>query len=210
MSGEEVLRVKVKSARDARDDNYWLLAELLHRIYYDDIYKKFGYQLWPEYVEEELEMPIRKVQFLTAFYGWFVGLPPDAQRWVRVQSWEVASKMPGMIDAENWSEWRDRLAGMKGTAKIMELRPEREEEFSSDDEMSPRMRMRFVELQIEREKMCAMMAHSKVTMISIGSYEFETREQMMRVPLAELEAHCEEIGDLVDKWAELAAEVDND
>lgn len=123
VSGEEV-ECKYKDIRDKilallleTENKTWDLAVVLETAYEADMYREWNYDSFREYVEKELNIQIRKAQYLVQLQEWFKKMPANIQQWMRGIGWTKARMLMHAVTAENAAEWKNKVAG-KTVAEI--------------------------------------------------------------------------------------------
>lgn len=111
------LRRRVMSLRAKTDESYWDLAVALEDVYERGCYRAWGFESWKDYVENEIDIHIRKAQFLVQIQKWINEMKPNVQAWIRAMGWTKARMLISVITAENAREWKARLDG-KTVAEI--------------------------------------------------------------------------------------------
>lgn len=108
-SEHEEIRRQVLALRNKADDDSWALASALAQVHAKSYYHGWGFDTWKDYVEKEVDIHIRKAQFLVKIEEWLAGLPKNVSGWVRTLGWTKARMLCGVITHENASEWRARI-----------------------------------------------------------------------------------------------------
>jgi hypothetical protein len=114
------IRDKILSLLSQSEDLNWDLAIVLETAYAGDMYRGWGFDSFRSYVEEELQIHIRKAQYLVQLQEWFKKMPGNIQAWVRGLGWTKARMLMHVVTAENAAEWRNRVAG-KSAADIAKM-----------------------------------------------------------------------------------------
>lgn len=109
---QEILRLRTKMEND-----YWELGIALDAAYRDDLYRSWGFESWKQYVEEEVDIGLRRAQYLVKLQGWFEQMTPAIQEWMRGLGWTKARKLMHVVTQENAMEWKARVAN-KTVAQI--------------------------------------------------------------------------------------------
>lgn len=117
---KEDLRAEVVSARDAVENGYFDLAVLLHKVYDLTLFVEWGYEDWPSYVEGELDLNIRSVQYMIGIADHFGKMDQEIQDWVRSIGWSKAKELTKRVTPENWTEWKKKIAG-KSVRQIQDM-----------------------------------------------------------------------------------------
>lgn len=107
----EDVRRKILALRDRSESDAWELGVVLEEAYTNDLYRSWGFDSWKEYVEQELDIHIRKAQYLVKIQKWFTRMTPAIQKWVRELGWTKARMLMPVVDQSNAAEWRNRVAG---------------------------------------------------------------------------------------------------
>lgn len=105
------IRDKVIELRDRSEITSWEMAEVLDKIYSQDLYRAWGYDSWRAYVEEEVDIKLRSVQYLVQLQKWLVTLPANVQKWIREIGWGKAKLLVRVVTKDNASVWRKRVEG---------------------------------------------------------------------------------------------------
>lgn len=130
----ESLRQQILQIRDKIDAYSWEMSEALYKVYQEGLYVDWGYGSFREYVEVELDFALRKAQYLVSIQEWFHKMPQAVKDWVREIGWTKAKELVGVVSAENFEEWRERLEG-KSYREIVEiLKSGADEEPQGDDD----------------------------------------------------------------------------
>ncbi len=111
------LRRKVMSLREKTDESYWDLAVALEDVYERNCYRAWGFDSWKDYVENEIDIHIRKAQYLVQIQKWFNEMTPAIQNWIRSMGWTKSRMLMHVVTPENAREWRARVDG-KTVAEI--------------------------------------------------------------------------------------------
>ncbi len=114
------LRRKVLSLRAKTDESYWDLAVALEDVYERGCYRAWGFESWKDYVENEIDIQVRKAQYLVQIQKWTNELSPNIQAWIRSIGWTKARMLVGKVTEENAREWRARIDG-KSVAEIEKM-----------------------------------------------------------------------------------------
>ena len=104
------LRKQVRAVAQRCNDDLWVLAEVLHRVYQGCFYHMWGFESWSAYLKSDLpEVKVRKAQYLVATWDWYSRLPTEAQELFR-KKWPISvlRMMGRFITDENWREWAAR------------------------------------------------------------------------------------------------------
>jgi hypothetical protein len=125
-------RQRVLDLRNKVEDNNWELAAALHEVNTNNYHIAWGFNSWREYVEQEVDFEIRKVQYLVSIQEWFGRMHPSVQKWIRDMGWTKAKELVGIVNEENAAEWKNRLEG-KSYRDIMKVLKEGSESESEDD-----------------------------------------------------------------------------
>lgn len=105
------LREEVVAAKDAVEDGYWTLATKLEKVYELSLFVEWGYEDWPSYIEGELDLNIRSVQYMISIASHFGQMDEEIQAWVKEIGWSKAKELVKRVTPENWKEWRAKIAG---------------------------------------------------------------------------------------------------
>ena len=126
-------RRDVLSMRDKADEDYWALSVALSEVYEGDYYRSWGFDSWREYVEQEVDIHIRKAQFLVSLQAWFGKMTPNIRDWMKRMGWTKARMLMHVVTQENAMEWKERVEG-KTVAEIEAmLKAVREEDVDGED-----------------------------------------------------------------------------
>jgi|GEM_PF-3550710 len=109
--GNKEIRDKILRLLAETEDKNWDLAVVLETAYDEDMYRDWGFDSFREYVEKELQIHIRKAQFLVQLQEWFKKMPANIQQWMRGLGWTKARMLMHIVTVENASEWRNKVAG---------------------------------------------------------------------------------------------------
>lgn len=107
----EEVRRQALALRDKSESSSWELGMVLEEIYKGDLYRDWGFDSWTEYVEQELDVHIRKAQFLVRLQAWFGTMTPAIQKWIKELGWTKARTLMHVVDKTNAAEWRKRVEG---------------------------------------------------------------------------------------------------
>ena len=108
---KQILREEVVAAKDAVEDGYWTLATKLEKVYELSLFVEWGYEDWPTYIEGELDLNIRSVQYMISIASHFGNMDPEIQEWVKEIGWSKAKELVKRVTTDNWKEWRSKIAG---------------------------------------------------------------------------------------------------
>jgi len=114
------IREKILDLLAKSEDLNWDLAVVLETAYAGDMYRQWGFDSFRSYVEEELNIKIRKAQYLVQITEWFKKMPGNIQAWVRELGWTKARMLMHVVTVENAAEWRNKVAG-KSVAEIEKM-----------------------------------------------------------------------------------------
>lgn len=125
------VRRQVLALRDKSEEDSWALAAVLAQVSEGAYYTGWSWPTWREYVEQEVDIHIRKAQMLCKLEKWLNGLPKNVQTWIRALGWTKARMLVGRVTAENADEWRHRVSG-KTVAEIDKMLHADAEEAAAD------------------------------------------------------------------------------
>jgi hypothetical protein len=112
-TGEHIeVREQAKTIKDKAEKSYWELAEILHKIYEENLYRSWGYAGFREYIDKELNFSLRTAQILSGLHKYFLTLPQNIQDWLRSLGWAKAELLKGVVTAENAAEWKQKTEGL--------------------------------------------------------------------------------------------------
>lgn len=112
------IRRQVIALRNKADENYWELGVSLEKVYRKDLYREWGFDSWKSYIESpEVDIHIRKAQYLVKLQEWFGEMTPAVKDWVRSLGWTKARMLMHVINSQNAKEWKHRIEG-KTVAEI--------------------------------------------------------------------------------------------
>lgn len=120
------IRQKILKLLEETENKTWDLGVALEMAYTNDMYRSWGFDSWRKYVEEELQIQMRKAQYLLVLQGWFKGMPQNIQDWIRSMGWTKARMLMHVVTVENAAEWRDKVDG-KTVAEIDKMLKEAKE-----------------------------------------------------------------------------------
>lgn len=108
------IRKRIDYVRRTIDDSYFELAGLLYRAFDLGAHKSWGYTTWKEYVEKEIEMSIRKVQFFISIWDWFYVQinDKDIKEKLKGIGWTKVKEMVGVVTPDNADEWIEKAKNM--------------------------------------------------------------------------------------------------
>lgn len=111
---DEELRQKIKDLKHTIDRGYFELAGLLMRAYSTGVFRNWGFATWKEYIEEDLEMSLRKAQYLMSIWQWFEKTVDDPAVKEKVEhlGWGKLKSLAGIVDESNVDDWVDRAEHM--------------------------------------------------------------------------------------------------
>lgn len=105
------LRRTILSLREKADEDYWALGIALCEAYDKSYYRGWGFDSWKEYVEQELDIHLRKAQYLVKLQEWFSSMTPAIQKWMRSLGWTKARMLMSVVTQENAQEWKRMVEG---------------------------------------------------------------------------------------------------
>lgn len=123
---DEVIRLR----RDV-ERSYFKIGGLLYKISREFWYKKWGYETFKDYVEQEVGFSVRKAQFLIGIWNWFVVQVGDKTVIEKVAQlgWSKAAVLVGVVTKHNVDAWVEKgkqltVAGLNAEARmVLENRP---------------------------------------------------------------------------------------
>ncbi len=113
----EDIRSEVLKLRTQSDENFWQFGAVLEHVWKSDLYRGWGFESWTDYIEHEVEISMRKAQYLIKLQSWFDTMTPAIQKWLRGLGWTKSRLLMGAVTADNAAEWKNRVAG-KTVAEI--------------------------------------------------------------------------------------------
>jgi len=108
------------------ENKTWDLAVILETAYAGDMYRSWGFSSFRDYIEQELQIQMRKAQYLVQIQEWFKKMPANIQTWIRELGWTKARMLLHVVTVENAAEWRNKVAG-KTVAEIKAMMQEAKE-----------------------------------------------------------------------------------
>lgn len=139
------LRRQILALRDKSESSAWELGVVLEEAYSNDRYRSWGFDSWTEYVEQELDINLRKAQYLVKLQKWFATMTPAIQKWIMDLGWTKARMLMHVVDKTNAAEWKNRVTG-KTVAEIEEMLKANRDSVSSEgggsDDSSEKARRR--------------------------------------------------------------------
>lgn len=105
------IRRQVLALRDKSDQDAWAMAAALVVVHEKGYYNGWGFASWRAYVEDEVDIHIRKAQQLIKTEQWLALLPKNVTGWIRALGWTKARMLCNVVTAENAAEWRAKLEG---------------------------------------------------------------------------------------------------
>jgi hypothetical protein len=116
------IRDYIRELKQAVDDSYAEISELLFYIYNDRLFSQWGFETFASYVENELGMKIRKAQYLLSIYYWFKVELSDEDVWNKIKplGWSYAKELVGVVNKDNVDEWINKAKSMS----VMDLATE--------------------------------------------------------------------------------------
>jgi hypothetical protein len=121
----------VLALRDKSDQDAWAMAAVLVKVHEKGYYHKWGFSTWRAYIEEELDLHLRKAQQLIKTEEWLNRLPKNVSSWFRTLNWTKARMLCNIVTAENAAEWRAKIDG-KTVMQIDELLHKDAQEAAAD------------------------------------------------------------------------------
>jgi hypothetical protein len=114
------IRKLILEIKDSVEKTSWALGEYLTKVHDESLYQGWGFQSWREYVDSELGMTIRKVQYLLSLDKWYREMTPAIQEWIRSIGWTKARVIMHGVTIENALEWKARIEG-KSLSEIEDI-----------------------------------------------------------------------------------------
>jgi hypothetical protein len=112
MEDRDELRSRIKSTKKVIDEGFFVMSGLISRAHEIKAYIDWGYSKWSDYLEQELNMSLRKAQYYQQIWQWFVIeiKDPSIREKVRSIGWSKCKDLVGVCNEDNVDEWV-RLAG---------------------------------------------------------------------------------------------------
>ncbi len=103
----KTLRLHLSSLKQKIDTSHMELAGCLQYAFDVAAFKDWGYATWKDYVEEEMEISVRKSEYLMKIWKWFSEVVKDARIRSQIEEigWTKASLLVGVVDEDNANEW---------------------------------------------------------------------------------------------------------
>ncbi len=105
------IRKKLVESRNNLEAQYWEFSDLLFEAFDGALYKAWGFSNWKEYVENELDFKMRKVEQLISTAKWFRRMPQKVQDWARAIGPSKLRLILTSVTPENAAEWKKRIEG---------------------------------------------------------------------------------------------------
>ena len=104
--GQEVRR-EIHECIEEIETAYLRLAELLHRVYSERMWEKWGFDTFEAYIEADLPFKRRKVFYLISIWDWFAVKVGDQAVLDKVKTlgWSKLRELVGVVTPENVDEW---------------------------------------------------------------------------------------------------------
>ncbi len=130
------IRDRIDFVRRSIDDSYFELAGLLYRAFDLGAHKSWGFSTWKEYVEKDVGMSLRKVQFLISIWDWFYVQINDRSIKEKLKGigWTKVKEMVGVVTPENADEWIDKANSMNAVDFAEQCRMFKKGVIDGDDE----------------------------------------------------------------------------
>jgi len=128
------IRSQVIKLKEEMDRSRWQLAECLYRVHDENIFQRWGYNNFEQYIENEVQMNVRTSQYLVAMYNWFVAyLGPKVKKKgkkvyeqmisdVKEIGWTKARYLVGVVEEDNVMEWLEKAKELTGVELQMEAK----------------------------------------------------------------------------------------
>jgi hypothetical protein len=98
---DEDMRVGAVKMAEDRSVLYQWFASCLNDIYQGDLYKKWGFRSFEDYLEAELGLSLRTGQPLVTYGSWYRSQPKDVQKKLRELGFFKARLLMGRMNKEN-------------------------------------------------------------------------------------------------------------
>jgi len=97
---EEGIRKRISDLAESIQDSTWELSKLLYDVSKRHLYRKWGFETFEEYVEEDMVFGIRKANYLKRIQEWLMGLPAELQEEIKDSDigWAKVKEIAGMDD----------------------------------------------------------------------------------------------------------------
>ena len=103
-TSDQIIREEAVRAKDMVETGYSKLARCLFDIYNQNLYTKWEYVSFENYVDTELQINYRKAMYLVEIYNTAKMLNMDMARLERI-GWTKARELIKIVDEENAEEW---------------------------------------------------------------------------------------------------------
>lgn len=109
------IRDRLKELKTRFTQTYFEFGAVLQRAYELGAHRGWGFATWKEYVESELGMSERRVQYLLSIHRWFSKVlkdHPHVRQRVEHLGWSKVRLLVGVVDETNVDEWVARAEKM--------------------------------------------------------------------------------------------------
>lgn len=123
----KILRTHISSLKQRIDATHMELAGCLEYAFEVQAFRDWGFPTWRDYIEGELEISIRKAEYLQRNWRWFAKIikDPSVRQKIEEIGWTKASLLVGVVDESNVDHWvktakqnnRDKLKQIVNNAK---------------------------------------------------------------------------------------------
>lgn len=103
-SPEQLIREEAIRAKDMVEFGYMKLARCLYDIYNQNLYQKWDYITFENYIDNELQINYRKAMYLVEIYNKAMMLNMDMGRLEKI-GWTKARELIRVVDQVNADEW---------------------------------------------------------------------------------------------------------
>ena len=132
-----MLRTHLSSLKQRIDSTHMELAGCLQHAYDVSAYQDWGFPTWKDYVETELEISLRKAEYLMRNWKWFSDVIKDVALRKKIEDlgWTKASLLVGVVDQENAEEWIE--AAKEGSREDLKRMVKDAKEKAGGDNVKP-------------------------------------------------------------------------
>jgi len=112
----EQIRSKVVEIKHRMNEDFWELSKLLYHVWDKELWKRWGWSDFKDYVEKELDFKGRKAHYLIRIWIFFgegiLSARPDLKELMQKVGWTKLKELEGNIEAQNVEEWLKKALGM--------------------------------------------------------------------------------------------------
>lgn len=158
-------RKRVKDLIATIDDSYLVLAGELYEINKNDEFISYGYKSWEDYIQGDLTIGKRKVQYLVSIYKYITEQihDPDIIAKIKPIGWSKLKELIQVIDDENFEYWI-KMAQENNVQKLSKLAQVYYDKKMKDGKAPSKKEMREAEAKVETTKFMT---------LSLGEEQYE-------------------------------------